>query len=110
MRTRATNVSRRRAIGIGLAIIGLISVFLGRERSRTAELRAELDAARRWKLELTQLESENRRLRAQRIPAAELERLRADHAALPRLRAEVEQLERLKSDQQSAFSAQPRRP
>lgn len=52
---------------------------------RLALEHAKLDAA-----EVTRLREENRRLRAQQISPAELERLRSDHAALPRLRAELE--------------------
>jgi hypothetical protein len=57
------------------------------------ELRAALDRAKMDAAELTRLREENRRWRAQQIPAAELERLRSDHAALPRLRAELEALQ-----------------
>ena len=92
MKPRATNVSKTKAVWFGIAIAGGISALLGREAWRAKQLRSELDAARKMKAELRQLESENHRLEDQQIPAAELERLRADHAALPRLRSEVEQL------------------
>lgn len=61
---------------------------------QTGLLRTQLALQRPDPAELTRLKTENARLRAQQLPAAELESLRADHAALPRLRAEVESLNR----------------
>ena len=55
-------------------------------------LRTELELARLNASDLARLQAENKRLRGQQIPAAQLEALRADHAALPRLRAQVEAL------------------
>jgi hypothetical protein len=61
---------------------------------QSMELRVALEHAKSDADELARLRDENRRLRAQQIPPAELERLRSDHAALPRLRAELEALQR----------------
>ena len=57
------------------------------------ELRVALERAKIDAGELARLRDENRRLHAQQISPAELERLRSDHAALPRLRAELEALQ-----------------
>lgn len=76
----------------GLTIAGGTALFTQWRQSmqhRLALEHAKLDAA-----ELAQLREENRRLRAQQISPAELERLRSDHVALPRLRAELEALRR----------------
>ena len=60
---------------------------------QSMELRVLLERAKTEADELARLRDENRRLRAQHVPQAELERLRSDHAALPRLRAELEALQ-----------------
>ena len=60
----------------------------------TLVLGRSIESAQVEAKELSQLQAENLRLRARQIPAAELERLRADHAALPRLRAELEATKR----------------
>lgn len=64
------------------------------QRRQSMELRIVLERAKSDADEFARLRDENRRLRAQQIPPAELERLRSDHAALPRLRAELEALQR----------------
>jgi hypothetical protein len=56
---------------------------------KTMSLRNEPDLVRMAASDLERLQAENQRLRAQQIPVAELETLRADHAALPRLRLEL---------------------
>ena len=61
---------------------------------QTALLRADLECAKFAAEELAKLREENQRWRDKQIPAAELERLRADHAAIPRLRAELDALAR----------------
>jgi len=75
-----------------VGLIGAIGAVLGSQRHQTLALRRELQVARLETGELIQLRAENQRLKAQVIPDALLERLRADHAALPRLRAELEGL------------------
>ena len=77
---------------ITLAIAG--GAALTMQWRQSMELRVALENAKADADELARLRDENRRLRAQQIPPAELERLRSDHAALPRLRAELEALQR----------------
>ena len=77
---------------ITLAIAG--GAALTMQWRQSMELRVALENAKSDADELARLRDENRRLRAQQIPPAELERLRSDHAALPRLRAELEALQR----------------
>ncbi|MBL9186801.1 MAG: hypothetical protein JNK23_04935 [Opitutaceae bacterium] len=74
------------------ALVAAGGVGLFSQWRQTLALRAELKLARATMTELEQLREENQRLRARQIPAAELDRLRADHAALPRLRRELEAL------------------
>jgi hypothetical protein len=65
---------------------------------RTTELlRIELDALREAAGEQSQLRADNERLRRERPPPAELERIRTDHAAVLKLRMELEAL-RAKSE------------
>jgi hypothetical protein len=75
----------------GISIAG--GAALARQRHQSMELRGALERAKSEAAELGRLREENRRLRAQQIPPAELARLRSDHAALPRLRAELEALQ-----------------
>jgi len=69
------------AVALGLA--------LGWQRLAMGPLRAELEVQRDRQTEVRGLRAEHERLRAQQVPAAELERLRADRAAIARLRGEM---------------------
>ena len=89
---------RNRPVGFGVIVLTLVAavvlLVLGRQWLTTTELLASLVLARGQSDNLSLLQTENRRLNAKQVSAAELERLRADHAALPRLRAEVEALKK----------------
>ena len=80
---------------VALAIAG--GTMLTMQWRQTMELRVALERAKAEADELGRVRDENRRLRAQQVPPAELERLRSDHAALPRLRAELEALQKSSS-------------
>lgn len=93
----ATSGSRRaaprRRFGflLAIAVVGSVAgAMWSGQRREAARLREQTEQARVEVRELERLRAENNRLRAEQVPAAELERLRADHAALPRLRADVE--------------------
>ncbi len=77
-------------------LFGALAVFAGAawwlQTQETEVLRGELAMLREERGELRRLTEQNRRLSAAQVPAAELERLRADHAAIGRLRAEIERL------------------
>jgi hypothetical protein len=77
---------------VALIIAG--STALALQWRESMELRVTLERAKIDANEVARLTDDNKRLRAQQIPPAELERLRSDHAALPRLRAELEALQR----------------
>ena len=86
---------RRTSLGFFVTIGALVvaaGFAFGHQRREQATLRAEIELARSEVADVDALRRENQRLRENQIPAAELERLRADHAALPRLRAELEEL------------------
>ena len=74
------------------ALVATVGVFLALQRQETIALRRELAQIRASTADLERLHAENRRLRENRISAAELAMLRADHAALPRLWSELEAL------------------
>jgi len=79
------------AFYFALLAIALVAGFIGlRQWQETAALRTQLEVARIEIGDLGRLRAENRKLRAAQIPAAQLERLRADHAALAHLRAELD--------------------
>ena len=80
---------------VALAIAG--GTMLTMQWRQSMELRVALERAKTGADELGRVRDENRRLRAQQVPPAELERLRSDHAALPRLRAELEALQKSSS-------------
>lgn len=75
-----------------LTMVG--GVLAASQWKKTLLLRSDLAALKARTVELRRLEAENRRLKAQQVPATELERLRADHAVVGRLRAELEALQR----------------
>ena len=78
-------------VALGAMAIAMAAGLL-LQRQSGAALRAELEMLKEESRERTRLRDENARLVSQQIPAAELERLRADHAALVRLRGEIEEL------------------
>ena len=83
----------------GFVMVIVVLVLVGGaawlwQGQETLVLRESIESAAVEAKQLSQLQAENLRLRAQQIPTAELERLRADHAALPRLRAELEAAKR----------------
>jgi hypothetical protein len=80
--------------GVIVALVIAGGAGLGSRWRQTMSLRTELELARAEVGELEKLRDENKRLRDQQLPVAELEALRADHVALPRLRAELEALNR----------------
>ena len=80
---------------VALAIAG--GTMLTMQWRQSMELRVALERAKAEADELGRVRDENRRLRAQQVPPAELEQLRSDHAALPRLRAELEALQKSSS-------------
>jgi hypothetical protein len=83
------------SFGIVIATLMLAGASVGIwQWQQAAALRVQIDLARLDVGELARMQTENDRLRAKQIAAAELERLRADHAALPRLRAEFEALKK----------------
>lgn len=75
------------------AVLIVGGIALATQWRQSAELHIELERVKTDADNLARLRDENHRLRAQQIPSADLERLRADHAALPRLRAELEALQ-----------------
>jgi hypothetical protein len=76
------------ALLLALALAAGAALWL--QRQAAAQLRDEIALLREQNRELARLRAENRRLAAALPPAAELERLRADHAAVFRLRGEIE--------------------
>ncbi len=70
------------AFGVGLA----------RQWQTTALLRIELEQLREEGRDLVRLRADNMRLKRERTPAAEVERMRADHAAMTQLQMELETL------------------
>lgn len=84
------------SLAFALVLAALVlagGTLLGTQWRQSVELRLALVQAKTDADELARLRDENRRLRAQQIPPAELERLRSDHVALPRLRTELEALQ-----------------
>src|SRR5512140_519040 len=85
----------RSPLGFFVALAALIMASgtgLALQWRQSMALRGELERVKFAAEELARLRDENQRLREKQTPAAELERLRADHAALPRLRAELDAL------------------
>lgn len=78
------------ALLLALAIVAGAAFWL--QRQSGAQLREEAALLRDEHRQLDQLRAENLKLVAAQPPAAELDRLRADHAAVGRLRAEIERL------------------
>ena len=85
---------RFRFIAFASAIVLITGTGTVFQRSESRALRLELQEAKRAAAEIARLRIENERLQSQQIPAAELDRLRADHAALSRLRSELNELKK----------------
>jgi len=62
------------------------------QHQATLAFRSEVDLLRDESRRLAQVRAEHQRLLSAQPPAAELDRLRADHAALVRLRTEIDQM------------------
>ena len=76
---------------LAIAIVAAARFLLQRQES--AALRSEIALLEHENRQLASLRTERDRLLTQKIPGAELERLRNDRAALARLRAEINKLE-----------------
>ncbi len=78
-----------------IGIVGILcsgAFLLLRQHERRLELNREIVALRQQNDHVAQLQQAHQQLTAAEPPAAELERLRADHAAISRLRAEIDGL------------------
>ena len=87
---------------LGLALVAGAALLL--QRHATEALRSELALLRDENREVARLRAEQQCLKAAEVPAAELERLCADHAALIRLRAEINRLKN-RADQKARANA-----
>jgi len=84
---------RRSSFGFFVAMIAIViasGAAIWSQRLQSMALRTELESVQAEASQLERLRAENKRLRGQQIPTAQLEALRADHVALPQLRAQVE--------------------
>lgn len=77
---------------LGMGLLVLIGSGLGWQRLTQGKLREEIEALRARDHDAAHLRAENQRLSDSRIPASELNALRADHAVTVRLRDEIEAL------------------
>ena len=87
---------------LALALVAGASLWL--QRQAADALRSEIALLRDENRELAKLRAENERLVAAKLPAAELERLRADHAAVVRMQGEIEALRRSVQEKERAIS------
>lgn len=87
------SASHRIVIGAMLALAVVAGVGFALQRQAAAALREEIALLRDEQRALARLRAENEKLKAVQIPAAELERLRADRLAVLRLRTEIEALQ-----------------
>ena len=76
------------ALLVALAFVAGAALWL--QWQQAAQLRDEIILLREENRDMARLRAENQRLVAEKLPAAELERLRVDHAAVARLRTEIE--------------------
>jgi hypothetical protein len=84
---------KRAAIWALLVLLTLaVGVGLARQWQTSALLRIEVERLHEEERGLDRLKADNERLKRERTPAAEVERMRADHAAVARLRLELESL------------------
>ncbi len=90
------------ALLLALALVAGAALLL--QRQIAAQLRDEIALLRDENRTLARLRAEHERLTAAQIPAAELERLRADRAAVVQLRAEIEQL-KARTDERARATA-----
>jgi uncharacterized protein HemX len=78
------------ALLFALAIAAGAALLL--QRQSAAQLRDEIALLREENRQLAQQRAENAKLVAAQVPAAEMDRLRADRAAVVQLRAEIEKM------------------
>ncbi len=93
------------ALLLALALVAGASLWL--QRQAAAVLRDEIVLLREESRELARLRAENQRLVSAKLPAPELERLRADHAAVMRLRSEIETLKDNVQQRERALAEPP---
>ena len=87
------STSAQRWLSVGLLALAVVAgAGFALQRQATTALEQEIALLRDESRQLAGLRAENQRLKAVQTPAAEVERLRADHSAILRLRAEIDEM------------------